>query len=75
MKISQVFNDFKGSKGSQVERRGGAEAGEEAKRGGLTDVSCHLQTPRCYGTLPWASREERTGSRPYQKPDQNRTII
>ena len=30
MKISQVFKDFKGRKGSQVERRG-EEVGEEAK--------------------------------------------
>ena len=33
--------------------------GEGGERGGLTDVSCHLQIPRHYGTLPWASREER----------------
>ena len=72
MKISQVFKDFKGSKGW---KKRWAEAGEEVKRGGLTDISCHLQTPRCYGTLPWASREERTGSWPYQKPDQNITRI
>ena len=36
------------------------------KRGGLTDVSGHLQTPRHYGTFPWVSREGRTGTRPYQ---------
>ena len=49
------------------------EAGEGGKRGGLTDVSCHLQTPRCYGTLHWASREGRIGTWPYQKPDQTGT--
>ena len=36
---------------------------------------CHLQIPRRYGTFPWASREGRTGTRPYQKSDQTRTRI
>ena len=49
--------------------------GEGGKRGGLTDVSCYLQIPRHYGTLPWASREGRTGTWPCQKSDQNRTRI
>ena len=49
--------------------RGGKEKKEEevgkgGKRGGLTDVSCHLQIPRHYGTFPWASREGRTGTMP-----------
>ena len=35
--------------------------------------TCHLQIPRRYGTFPWASREGRTGTWPYQKPDQTRT--
>ena len=52
-------------------KKKGEEAGERGKRGGLTDVSCHLQIPRHYGTLPWASREGRTRTWPYQKPDQN----
>ena len=59
--------------------RGGKEKKEEAgkggKRGGLTDVSCHLQTPRHYGTFPWASRKGRTGTRPYQKPDQKIRVL
>ena len=45
------------------------------KRGGLTDISCHLQIARHYGTFPWDSREERTGTWPYQKSDQIRTRI
>ena len=49
--------------------------GEEDKMGGLTDVSYHLQIPRLYGTLPWASREGRTGTQPYQESDQTRTRI
>ena len=53
----------------------GGGGGNGGKRGGLTDVSCHLQIPRHYGTLPWAYRDGRTGTRPYQKPDQNRTRI
>ena len=49
--------------------------GEGGKKGCLTDLSCHLQIPRLYGTLPWASREGRTGTQPYQKSDQARTRI
>ena len=45
------------------------------ERGGLTDISCHLQIPRHYGTFPWASRERRAGTWPYQKSDQTRTRI
>ena len=52
MKISQVFKNFKGRKRSQVEKRGGEEVGKEGRKGGLTDVSCHLQIPRHYRTLP-----------------------
>ena len=54
-------------------RKKGEEAGKGGERGGLTDVSCHLQIPRHYGTFPWASREGRTGTWPYQKSDQTRT--
>ena len=56
-------------------KKNGEEVGERGKRGGFTDVSCHLQIPRHYGTFPWASREGRTGTRPYQKSDQTRTRI
>ena len=49
--------------------------GERGKRAGLTEVSCHLQITRHYGTLPWASREGGAGTRPYQKSDQTRTRI
>ena len=53
----------------------GGGGGRGGKRGGFTDISCHLQMPRRYGTFPWASREGRTGTRPYQKSDQTRTRI
>ena len=56
-------------------KKKGKEAGEGGKRGGLPDVSCHLQIPRCYGTFPWASKVGRTQTRPYQKSDQTRTRI
>ena len=56
----------KGGKEARLKEEGG-EGGRGGQRGGLTDVSCHLQIPRRYGTLPWASREGRTGTRPYQK--------
>ena len=61
---------------SREERKPGwKKKGGRCERGGLTDVSCHLQMPRHYGTFPWASREGRTGTQPYQKSDQTRTRI
>ena len=69
------------SKTSREERKPGwkkkrEEVGDRGKRGGLTDISCHLRIARHYGTFPWASREGRTGTRPYQKSaDQTRTRI
>ena len=57
------------------EEGGGGGKWGGGERGGLTDVSCHLQIPRRYGTFPWASREGRTGTQPYQKSDQTRTRI
>ena len=50
-------------------KKKGEEAGEGGERGGLTDDPCHLQIPTRYGTFPWASREERTGTRPCQKSE------
>ena len=67
---STNIKDFKGGKEARLKEEGGRR-----ERGGLTDVSCHLQTPRPYGTFTWASREGRTGTRPYQKSDQTRTRI
>ena len=64
----------KGGKEARLKEEGGG-GGRGGKRGGLTEVSCHLQIARCYGTLPWASRKGRTGTRPYQKSDQTRTRI
>ena len=48
---------------------GGEKEEKGKKKSGLTDISCHLQTPRPYGAFPWASREGRTGTRPYQKSE------
>ena len=47
-------------------------AEEGGQRGRLIDVSYHLQTSRSYRAFPWASREGRTGTQPYQKPEQTR---
>ena len=58
----------KGGKEPRLKEEGGG-GGRGADRGGLTDISCHLQIPRRYGTFPWASREGRTGTRPYQKSE------
>ena len=55
---------FKRGKETRLKEGGGG--GRGGKRGGLTDVSCHLQIPRHYGTFPWASREGRTGTWPHQ---------
>ena len=57
-----------GGKEARLKEEGGG-GGKGGKWGGLTNVSCHLQTPRHYGTLPWASRGGRTGTWPYQKPE------
>ena len=72
---SEDLKDFKGGAEARLKEEGGGGGRGGGKRGGLTDVSCHLQMPRHYGTFPWASREGRTGTRPYQKLDQNRTRI
>ena len=48
---------------------GGEKEEKGKKKSGLTDISCHLQIPRHYGTFPWVSREGRTGTRPSQKPE------
>ena len=71
---STNIKDFKGGKEARLKEEGGGGRGG-GKRGGLTEVSCHLQIPRRYGTFPWASREGRTGTQPYQKSDQTRTRI
>ena len=63
--LSTNIKDFKEGKEARLKKKG-EKAGEGGERGGLTDVSCHLQIPRRYGTFPWASREGRTGTRPYQ---------
>ena len=39
--------------------------------GGLSDISCRY--PGIKGFYPEPPREGKTGIRPYQKPDQNRT--
>ena len=74
MEVSQVFKDFKGRNGGKLKEEWEGGRGGGHKRGGLTDVSCYLQTPRCYRTLSWASGEGRTGTRPYQKSDQNQNF-
>ena len=53
-------------------KKRGKEAEEGGQRGRLIDVSYDLQTPRSYRTFSWASREGRTGTQPYQKPEQAR---
>ena len=77
--LSTNIKDFKGGKKARLKEEGGGdgrgETGEGGKRGGLTDISCHLHIARHYRTLPWTSREGRTGTRPYQKSDQTRTRL
>ena len=64
----------KGGKEARLKEEGGGGG-----RGGQKGWPYRRLPPpadtRSYGTLPWASREGRTGTRPYQKPDQNRTRI
>ena len=64
----------KGGKEARLKEEGGG-VGRGGRKGWPTDVSCHLQIPRCYGTFPQAPREGRTGTPPYQKSDQTRTRI
>ena len=75
MKISQVFRDFKGRKGSQVERRRRRRQERGDKKGGLTDVSCHLQIPLQDFTLGLQRREDWNSALPESRTDQNRTRI
>ena len=68
------------SKISREERKPGWKRRERrqergGKRGGLTDVSCHLQIPRCYGTFPWASREGRLELGPTRNQNQNSSSL
>ena len=53
----------------------GGGGGRGGKRGGLTDVSCHLQIPRPYRTFPWASRGGRTGLGPTRNQNQNLSFL
>ena len=52
MKISQVFKDFKGRKGSQVERRRGRRREREAKRVALQTSSATYRYPGVMGLYP-----------------------
>ena len=63
----------KGGKEASLKEEGGGGGRGGAK--GVALQTCHLQIPRRYGTFPWASREGRTGTWPYQKSDQTRTRI
>ena len=71
---STNIKDFKGGKEARLKEEGGG-GGRRGRKGGLIDVSCHLQMLRRYGTFPWASREGRTGTWPCQKLDQTRSRI
>ena len=64
----------KGGKEARLKEEGGGGR-RRGRKGGLIDVSCHLQMLRRYGTFPWASREGRTGTWPCQKLDQTRSRI
>ena len=82
MKISQVFKDFKGRKGSQVERRGGERPGRGAG-GGSKGVALQTSPATCRTqvlTGPYAGPPEKGGlelgpTRNQSRPDQNKTRI
>ena len=48
---STNIKDFKGGKEARLKEEGGG-GGRGGKRGGPTDISCHLQIPKHYGTFP-----------------------
>ena len=75
MKISQVFEHFKERKGSQVERRRGRRRERGTKGVALQMSPATCRYPGVMRLYPGASREGRTETRPYQKPDQDRTRI
>ena len=56
-KEAKLREEWEETRGLRVRER-------KRKRGGLTDISCHLQIPRYYRTFPQASREGRTGTQP-----------
>ena len=68
------MKDFKGGKEARLKEEGGG-GGRGGTRGGLTDVSCHLQVPRHYGTFPWASREEGLELGPTRNQNQNSSSL
>ena len=49
------------------EKRGLSGGEKEKKRGGLMDVSCRLQIPRCYGAFPWPPEEDWNLAQPEPK--------
>lgn len=69
MEISQVFRDFKGRKGGQVERKG--EGGGTI--GGLVDITCH----QALQDFPLGFQAGRTGTQPSrnQTADQNSSSL
>ena len=69
MKISQVFKDFKGRKGSQVERRG-----EGAKWVAFLISLADTQALRDFA-LSLQRREDWNSALPETRPEQNRTRI
>ena len=62
-------------RGKEARLKEGGVGGKGGQKGCLTDVSCHLQTPRHYGTFPCTSREGRAGTRPYQEADQKIRVL
>ena len=73
MKISQVFKDFKGRKGSPTERRRGRRQGRGAKEVALQMSPATCRYPGIMGLHPRLPGRIRT--QPYQKSHQNRTKI
>ena len=61
-KLQMSSKISKGGKEARLKEGGGGRKGEQ--KDGLTDVSCRLQTPRHYGTFPWASRKGRPETMP-----------
>ena len=75
LELQIQVRDFKGGKEARLKEEGGGGGRRGGERGGLTDVSCHLQIPRCYGTFPWASREGRLELGPTRNQNQNSSSL
>ena len=75
MKISQVFEDFKGRKGNQVEIRGGRRQGRRQTGWPYRRLLPPAETQALWDlTLGLQRREDRNSALPEIRPEQNQNL-